>query len=167
LVSGVCNAWGAGPVITADIRQHCLDAARERLGATHDFLLPDTGFADKVCSLTGGEGVDVVFLTADDVTLVNLALDIVKRRGRIVFVALMTDALLNFPAFDIIAKEITLVGSLMANHDDVRTALDLAASGRVDVEGILTHRLSIEDAQHGMELAHSKAEDAIKVVLEF
>lgn len=167
LVSGVCHAWGAGPIIAADIRQHCLDAARERLGATHDFLLPDANFADNVRSLTSGEGVDVVFLTADDVELVNLAFDIVKRRGRIVFVALMTDAPLNFSAFNIISKELTLAGSLMANHDDVRTALDLAASRRVDVEGILTHHLPIEDAQRGMELAHSKEEGAIKVVLEF
>lgn len=167
LVSGVCSAWGAEPVIAADIREHCLAAARERLGATHDFLLPDVDFADKVMALTGGKGVDVVFLTADDATLVNLAISILRRRGRIVFVALMTDAPVHFAAFDIIAKEITLVGSLMANHDDVRTAIDLAASGRVDVGGILTHHLPIEEAQRGMELAHSKADDAIKVVLHF
>ena len=79
----------------------------------------------------------------------------------------MTDAPVCFAAFDIIAKEITFVGSLMANHDDVRMAVDLAASRRVDVGGILTHHLPITEAQRGMELAHSKADGAIKVVLQF
>jgi L-iditol 2-dehydrogenase len=167
LLAGVCRANGASTIITADIHQHSQDAARERLGATHDFLLPDTGFAEKVKELTGGAGVDVVFITADDVSLVNTALEITKRRGRIVLVALMTEAPLNLPAYPIIAKELQVSGSLMSSNADVHRALELAASGQVDVEGIMTHLLPIEQAQLGMELVHTKADGAIKVVLGF
>jgi L-iditol 2-dehydrogenase len=167
MVSGVCHALGVAPVVAADVRQHCLDAARERLGATHDFLLPDDGLVDKVKTLTGGEGVDVAFVTADDSSLVNLAIEIVRRRGRIVLVALLTEAPLQFMAYPIIGKELHIVGSSMSNNDDVRTAIELAASGQVDVEGILTHVLPIEEAQRGMELARTKDEGAIKVVLSF
>jgi L-iditol 2-dehydrogenase len=167
MVSGVCHALGVAPVVAADVRQHCLDAARERLGATHDFLLPDDGLVDKVKTLTGGDGVDVAFVTADDSSLVNLAIEIVRRRGRIVLVALLTEAPLQFMAYPIIGKELHIVGSSMSNNDDVRTAIELAASGQVDVEGILTHVLPIEEAQRGMELARTKDEGAIKVVLSF
>jgi L-iditol 2-dehydrogenase len=167
MVSGVCHALGAAPIVTADVRQHCLDAARERLGATHDFLLPDDGLVDKVTTLAGGEGVDVAFVTADDSSLVNLAIEIVRRRGRIVLVALLTEAPLQFMAYPIIGKELHIVGSSMSNNDDVRTAIELAASGQVDVEGILTHVLPIEEAQRGMELARTKDDGAIKVVLSF
>jgi len=166
-VSGVCHALGAEPIIVADIRQHCLDAARERLGATHDFLLPDEHLADQVRELTGGEGVDMTFITADDASLVNLGLDMTKRRGRIVLVALLTEAPLQFMAFPVIGKELHIIGSSMSNNDDVRAAIELAASGRVDIEGILTHTLPIEEAQQGMELAHTKDDSAIKVVLSF
>jgi L-iditol 2-dehydrogenase len=167
LLCGVCRALGAATVIAADVKQHCLDAARERLGATHDFLLPDVCFADKVKQLTNGQGVDAVFITADDVSLVNVALDIAKRRGRIVLVALLTAAPLQFAAYSLISKELDLVGSLMGAHDDVRTAIELAASGRVEVEAIATHHLPIEQAQRGMELALTKDEGAIKVILAF
>jgi L-iditol 2-dehydrogenase len=167
MVSGVCHALGVAPIVAADVRQHCLDAARERLGATRDFLLPDDGLVDKVKTLTGGEGVDVAFVTADDSSLVNLAIEIVRRRGRIVLVALLTEAPLQFMAYPIIGKELHIVGSSMSNNDDVRTAIELAASGQVDVEGILTHVLPIEEAQRGMELARTKDEGAIKVVLSF
>jgi L-iditol 2-dehydrogenase len=167
MVSGVCRALGAEPIVVADVRQHCIDAARERLGATHDFLLPDERLVDEVKPLTGGEGVDAVFITADDGSLVNLAIEMAKRRAHIVLVALLTEAPLQFMAYPIIGKELHIVGSIMGNQDDVRTAIDLAASGRVDVAGIHTHTLPIEEAQRGMELTRTKDDGAIKVILSF
>jgi L-iditol 2-dehydrogenase len=167
LLAGVCRAQAAGPIIVADIRQHCLDAARERLGATHDCLLPDANLEDAVEKLTGGVGADVVFITADDPVLVSRGVHLARRRGRVVLVALLTAAPLELMAYDIIGKELHVLGSSMSNYDDVRTALELAASGQVDVEAILTHRLPIEEAQRGMELAHTKDEGAIKVILSF
>jgi 2-desacetyl-2-hydroxyethyl bacteriochlorophyllide A dehydrogenase len=167
MVSAVCRALGAEPIVVADVRQHCIDAARERLGATHDFLLPDDRLVDEVKPLTGGEGVDAVFITADDSSLVNLAIEVAKRRGHVVLVALLTEAPLQFMAYPIIGKELHIVGSIMGNHDDVRRAIELAASGRVDVAGIHTHTLPIEEAQRGMELARTKDDGAIKVILSF
>jgi L-iditol 2-dehydrogenase len=167
LLAGVCRAYGAGPIITADIKQHCLDAARERLGATHDFLLPDDNFVDAVKEVTGGEGVDVVFITADDASLVNRGVEMVKRRGRIVLVALLTTAPLQLMAYDIIGKELQIIGSTMTHHADAREALSLAASGQVDVEAIATHVLPIDEAQRGMELVDTKDDGAIKVILSF
>jgi 2-desacetyl-2-hydroxyethyl bacteriochlorophyllide A dehydrogenase len=167
LLSGVCRVVGADPIIAADVRQHCLDAARERLGATHDFLLPDEGFVDKVKEVTGGEGVDVTFVTADDVSLVNRAVEMTKPRGRIVLVALLRDAPLQLMAYDIIGKELHIIGSTMTHHADMQEAIELAASGQVDVEAIATHVLPIEEAQRGMELVDTKDDGAIKVTLTF
>ena len=167
MISGVCRASGASTIISADIRQHCLDAARERLGATHDFLLPDSGFVDKVLALTGGQGVDAVFIAADDPALVNTAIQILKRRGRIVLVALLSEEPLEFQGYSLIAKEGEILGSLMANQSDVQRAIDLAASGQVDVLGIATHTLPIEQSQRGMEMVHTKDDGAIKVLLNF
>ena len=167
MVTATAHALGAGPVIAADIRQHCLDAARERMGATHDFRLPDPGFTQKVKDLTDGQGADVVVVAADDPALVDLALDLIRRRGTIVLVALLSEAPLNFMGFKVIAKEAHIIGSTMSNHQDVRDALDLAASGRVDVRGIVTHHLPIEEVQRGLELASTKADGAIKVLLDY
>ena len=167
MISGVCRASGAATIITADIHQHCLDAARERLGATHDFLLPDDNFVEKVLGLTGGQGVDAVFIAADEPSLVNTAIQILRRRGRIVLVALLTEGPLEFPAYPLIAKEGEIFGSLMTNQGDVRRAIELAASGQVDVLAIATHSLPIEQSQRGMEMVHTKADGAIKVLLNF
>jgi len=40
-------------------------------------------------------------------------------------------------------------------------------SGQVDVNAIATHVLPIEEAQRGMELASTKDDNAIKVILSF
>jgi threonine dehydrogenase-like Zn-dependent dehydrogenase len=81
--------------------------------------------------------------------------------------ALLTHAPLELTAYEIISKELRILGSNMSNNKDVRSAIELAASGQVDVEAIATHLLSIDDAQRGMELAQSKEDGAIKVILSF
>jgi L-iditol 2-dehydrogenase len=167
LLAGVSRVMGADPIVTADIRQHCLDTARERMGATHAILLPRDNLVERVKETTGGQGVDVVFLTADDLGLVSQAVDIAKRRGRLVLVALLTQAPLQFTAYSLIGKELHIMGSSMACHEDVRRAIELASSGQVDVEAIATHVLPIEAVQRGLELANSKQDSAIKVILSF
>lgn len=167
MVSGVCRTFGAETIITADIHQHCLDAARERLGATHDFLLPDDDFVTKVYAATDGKGADVAFITGDNPDLVRLGLESVKRGGRVVLVALLTEAPLQLWAYDLISSEKQLIGSNMATYTDVQQAIALAASGQVDVEGIVTHILPLTEAQRGMEMASSKDDNAIKVILTF
>jgi threonine dehydrogenase-like Zn-dependent dehydrogenase len=70
-------------------------------------------------------------------------------------------------AYDIIGKELHIIGSTMTHHADMQEAIELAASGQVDVEAIATHVLSIEEAQRGMELVDTKDDGAIKVTLSF
>jgi threonine dehydrogenase-like Zn-dependent dehydrogenase len=53
------------------------------------------------------------------------------------------------------------------NHEDMQQAVALAVSGHVDVSAIATHVLPIEEAQRGMELASTKDDGAIKVILSF
>ena len=117
--------------------------------------------------LTRGEGVDTVFITADDASLVSRGVEMAKRRGRVVLIALLTLSPLQLTAYEIIRKELRMFGSNMSNHQDVRKAIELTASGQVDVEAIATHQLLIEEAQQGMELARTKKDGAIKVILCF
>jgi 2-desacetyl-2-hydroxyethyl bacteriochlorophyllide A dehydrogenase len=167
MVAGVCHAIGAAPIVVADIRQHCLDAARERLGATHDILLPGRNLVDEIMAITHGEGVDVVVIAADDPTLVRQAVHIAKGHARVTLVALLSAAPLTLMGYDLIKKELHMLGNSMCVDQDVEEAVALTASGRVDVEAIYTHLLPIEQAQRAMQLAATKDDGAIKVILTF
>ena len=166
-LAAVCSVQGAGPIVVTDIHQHCLDVALARLGATHGFLMPETDLTGEVLNLTQGEGADVVIIAGDDVAIAKQAVDVVKRRGRIVLVALLTEYAPQLVAYDILNKELHVIGSTMSTHEDTRRAIELVESGQVDVEAIATHVLPIDDAQRGIELARTKADGAIKVVFTF
>jgi L-iditol 2-dehydrogenase len=166
LVAGVSSAWGADPIIGADILPHSLEAARE-LGATHTVLLPEESLVREVLELTGGAGADVAVVTADDPVLVSKAIAMVRRRGRVVLVAIMAGEQVCFDVYEAIRKEVSLVGSVMGTHDDMVTAIDLAASGAVNVGVTAVPVLPIEEVARGIELARTKDEGAIKVVFTF
>jgi threonine dehydrogenase-like Zn-dependent dehydrogenase len=91
----------------------------------------------------------------------------VKKGGNIILVAMLNEVPLSFKGYDLIGKEINLRGSIMSNHADVKEALELAASGRVDVEAIATHILPIDEAQTGILMVKNKSRGAIKVILKF
>jgi L-iditol 2-dehydrogenase len=167
MLVGVCHAYGAKPVVAVDIHEHCLDIAHKRMGATHGLLAPDEKLADRVNDLTNGEGVDIAFVTADEPTLVAQGIEMAKRRGRIMLVALLRGSPLRLTAYEILRKELEIVGNMSTNHENVQRAIALAVSGQVDVNAIATHVLPIEEAQRGMELASTKDENAIKVILSF
>ena len=167
MLVGVCKVMGAEPILAADVKQHCLDIAQQRLGATDTFLLPEDDLVKGSLERTKGEGVDKIFVTADDVSLVNTAVVMAKSRGYIALVALLTEAPLQLRAYDIIKKELHLVGTSMCNHDDVARAVELATSGQVDIEATATHQLPIEEAEKAMELTKSKEDGAVKVILTF
>ena len=165
LAAGVASEFGASQIICVDIHQHCLDAAREGLSATHDFLLPDEDIVAKIRKLTNGEGLDAVIISGDDTSLVNYGLEIIKRQKTIVIAALLTEDPIQFGAHNLVRQEINLIGTYMYNKQDIEEAFQLVKSGKVNVDTIITHRLPLEQTQLGMELSSTKRDNAIKVII--
>lgn len=166
LVAGVCSAWGAEPIAGADVLPHALEAA-QKLGATETILLPDATLVEQALEITDGDGFDVAFVTADEPDLVDAAVRMVRRRGRVVLVAIMGGEQVCLDPYEVIRKEVSLLGSVMGTHEDMVTAIDLAASGAVDVGITAVPVLPIEQVARGIELARTKDEGAIKVVFTF
>lgn len=165
LMSAMAKVRGAETIIVADIKQHCLDAAF-KMGATHTLMVGKDSISETVMAATKARGVDFVFLTVGVPELFNDAFDAVRRRGMIVVIALY-EGPVTFDPYRIIQKEVTIIGSLMSNDKDVHEAVELVASGQIEPQHIVTHQLPIDEAQHGFELAATKDDGAIKVVLSF
>lgn len=155
----------ATPIITVDMQPHCLDIAA-KLGATHGLLTQSGDPAAEIMQLTDGLGVDVVFLTVGVQPVVETAMRIVARQGRIVLIALF-DEPLHFEAFNLISGDRDMIGSNMYNAADIRAARELMATGQIDLKPMVSHTLPLADVQRGFELAASKQDQAVKVVLNF
>ena len=165
VTAAMAHVYGADPIIVADVQQHCLDTAA-KIGATHSILVGEQDIATKVNAITEDKGADVVFLTYGAGELFDEAFEAVRKQGRIVVVALFKKSVLINP-YKIIKKDIDIVGTIMSTDEDVQDAIEVIASGKIDPAHIVTHHLPIDEAQRGFELADTKDDGAIKVVLDF
>ena len=78
----------------------------------------------------------------------------------------MFDGPLQFDAYEVVNPELTLLGSAGYSARDFRAALDVIGSGRVRAREMVSHVLPLAEIQRGFELAETKSDRAVKVVIE-
>jgi L-iditol 2-dehydrogenase len=165
MAAAVARQRGCSQAIGVDINAHCLAIAEECMGVTHGLLGPGASQVEKVLALTRGRGADATFVCADAPDLVDAALRMTCKRGRVVLAALIGQRV-ELDPYTIIQKELQVIGSIMSNEADLDEAIHLAATGHIDVGAVVTHTLPLSQVQRGMELAATKAEGALKVILQ-
>ena len=69
------------------------------------------------------------------------------------------------PLNELWRREVTVRTAYGAAPDDLQTALDLIATGRVRVDDLITHRLPLDRIAEGFRLVADAAE-SVKVVVE-
>lgn len=76
----------------------------------------------------------------------------------------------NFPAFPLLMKEVTIVTSTAyccgGTHDDFATAAAFLARHPEIAEAVITHRFGLDDAPRAFATAADRAQGSIKVVVE-
>lgn len=68
------------------------------------------------------------------------------------------------PIVDLTVREIDLRG-VFRYANSYQAALDLVASGRIDVKPLITHRFTLKETLKAFETAHSRDGGAIKVLI--
>jgi L-iditol 2-dehydrogenase len=165
MVAAAARVRGATPVIAVDLQAHCLAVAQAHLGATHCLLGNRFPIAQHVLEITGEAGVDASFLTVGVPALLDAAIEMAACEGRIFFVALF-DRPVTVQPNALLDKHLTLLASTMYNAREIQTAVDLVADGSIAAAAIVTHVLPLDRAQRAFDLAASKEDGAIKVVIE-
>jgi L-iditol 2-dehydrogenase len=168
-ISGLLNislavAFGASRVIATDVNQYRLDAAK-RLGADAAIHAEEdlvTFLRDK----NEGRLADLVIVSTGATSAFAQALSCVDRGGTVLLFAPPEPGVqLNLPGWDFWRDQITLISTYAASPLDMETAIELIHAGRVPVEDMITHRLSLAEAQLGFQLV-AEAQDSIKVIIE-
>ncbi|HWV88321.1 MAG TPA: zinc-binding dehydrogenase [Capillimicrobium sp.] len=145
-------AAGAATVVAVDVVESKLALARE-LGATHAVAAGD-GAVERVRELTGG-GAEKVVETAGSAAVLADAYAATRRGGTTVTVGLPDPSrVLSIPAVSLVAEERTLRGSYLGTSvpaRDVPRFVALHDAGRLPVERLLTHRLSLDELNEGFD----------------
>ena len=75
------------------------------------------------------------------------------------------DASIDINMSNVYSKEITITTTYAASDIDTKNALELIASGTIDVKSLITHKYTLEDSQKAFE--HAKTGDnAMKIIIE-
>jgi S-(hydroxymethyl)glutathione dehydrogenase/alcohol dehydrogenase len=127
------------------------EAAR-RFGATHT-TTPD-GLAALSTELTGGEGFDYAFEVVGTPATIRAAWGAARRGGTVVIVgAGRADEQVEFTPFELLFDGKKMLASLYGSADvrrDYGRLLSLWRAGRLDLTGMITQRLKLDDVDHAL-----------------
>jgi 2-desacetyl-2-hydroxyethyl bacteriochlorophyllide A dehydrogenase len=133
----------AGAVITV------MDRERERTTSAADIaridstLLAENDVAALVAKATLGDGFDVVFDATGNKTSMETSFSFAAHGGRYVMVGLVKDAISFFdPEFH--KREMMLLASRNATHEDFETVMSAISKGRVPIDRLITHRTDLD-----------------------
>lgn len=154
---------GAGQVIVTDLVQARLEAAL-RLGADEAVNISSEDPVQKVKEATAG-GPDVIIVAVGSTEAQQQALQMAKKGSVVNFFAeCPPESVVRLDPNLVYHSEITLVGSYSSTPPDLRAALVLIHSGRIDTGGLITHRLPLDALQKAFDLAVD-AHESLKIVI--
>jgi len=160
----LAKARGAGRIIATDINERRLEAAK-KFGADSSVHARDD-VPSRIKELNDGRFADLVIVCAGALSVFEQALKSVDRGGTVLcFAPTEPGVHLSVPVNDFWRNGITLLPSYGGSPADIAVAIELVRARRVPVEGMITHRLPLEQAGLGFKLV-AGAGESIKVVLQ-
>src|SRR5215213_6366372 len=164
---GLLIAYATSLVAHAETIVVDVDPERLRLAASFGATPLDASAANAqvaVAARTGDRGADVVFDAVGSPAAFERSLDLVRRGGRVVVVGLYAGETIQaqLGVWWARALELRFLG-ICPVHAVWERAMAYVASGRLDPEPLVSHRLRLDDAPEGYELFDSRR--ATKVVL--
>jgi len=160
----LARALGAGRIVATDISGFRLGAAA-RFGADHT-----VGAAEDVASflrnVNEGRLADMVIVCTGARQAIEDSFRLVEPGGTILFFApSVPEAELRIPYNEFWWSGIKTVSSYAASPSDLAAALELIRAKRVNVAGMVTHRLALKETREGFRMVE-EAGDSIKVIID-
>ncbi|KAI4611848.1 uncharacterized protein J4E87_010350 [Alternaria ethzedia] len=176
LSQAVAKSSGAKKVIAVDISQARLDFAKAY--AADGVFLPQRAKegADPVAHSESiaaaikeqfnlGEGADIVLECTGAEPCIQAGINVAKKGGTYVQAGMGKENVV-FPITTACIRALTIKGSIRYSVGCYPNAIDLVASGKVDVKKLITNRFKFEDAEKAFELVKAAQEGVFKVIIE-
>lgn len=165
LTLAAAKSAGATTILATDIMDYSLESA-SKYGATVTLNTKGKEKWTEEAKQRVGGAFDKVFVAAGVPGVVNDALSLLKRGGRIATIAMFhKEETLDIVQLQNQEKEV--IGSFCYTYKDMKNALSLLANGNVSDEVIVSHVLPVEKADKGFELVEKKLEQSLKVLIKF
>jgi S-(hydroxymethyl)glutathione dehydrogenase/alcohol dehydrogenase len=162
-----CRLQGAERIICGDMSESRLELARGQ-GATETMTGGDDA-VERIVEMTGGFGADYTFEATGNVKVMRQAVESARMGWglcTVCGVAGRGETLDVIPRFLITGRRIA--GSSFGGvkgRDGVPRLVDMWLDGKIDVDPFISHRISLDQVNHGFELM--EAQDGIRSVIGF
>lgn len=117
-----------------------------------------------LADLTDGRGPDLVVEAAGTEETLARAIELVGVGGEVLVFGTLASGGKGLPYYHLYFKELTIHNPRAALIHDYQTGVELAASGKLRLEPIVTHRVPFGQAPHAFELV--KDPSSLKVLME-
>ncbi|KAK5638769.1 hypothetical protein RI129_013064 [Pyrocoelia pectoralis] len=162
----MCKAFGASQVIMTDPIQHRLDKAKE-MGADFTVQVHPKNSAEDITkgilSTLGRYPTVTIDCVGIELTIA-VAVKVTISGGVVVLVGLGGTPTVNIPIADIGLREIDIRGSCHYSNE-YSAALEMVATGKVDVKPFITHRYKLEDTLKAFNTVITLEGNPIKVLI--
>lgn len=155
LMVAVAKLWGATRIIVIDKNRRRAENALT-FGADDNICADGDDPVEKVMKMTGGKGADVV-LTANTVASTHLqAIDMAGHRARVnLFGGVAVGTTIPLDPNKIHYKEMAVMGSHGSTPRQHKMALDLIASGKIDMKKYITHHFPLDEIKTAFDVTES------------
>ena len=162
----VAKLMGAGRVVLAGPPGPRMSKAKE-LALADAFLLADDPFLlDHLRDEVGRHGVDVAVDCAGVEEASRNAVAAVRPGGRVVLYGVHAAPLSYLDLNRIVLRDLVVYGALSdRKHWD--KVIELVASGELQLQPLITHRFTLENAPEAYDAARKRADGLIKAVITF
>jgi S-(hydroxymethyl)glutathione dehydrogenase/alcohol dehydrogenase len=158
----------ASMVVALDLADDKLEAAR-RFGATHAFNPAKTDAAAEIMALTGGRGVDFVFVTVGAKAAFESAFSYLTKNGAVVIVGMPPSGVMaSYDPGTVAAWNQKILGSKMGEADisrDIPLLVEHYRAGRLKLDELVSGRYPLEQINDA--IAAVNAGKALRNVIVF
>jgi L-iditol 2-dehydrogenase len=155
---------GIENIVVADINPYRLELAK-KFGAQHTLNAKDN-LPQALKDINDGHLADQVIVCTGATSAAMSAIDCVESGGTVLFFAVPDPTVkLSVPINQFWRNEITMRTSYGAAPNDLEDSLGYLKTGRLNVKDMITHRLSLREAQEGFRLM-AEAGSSLKVILQ-
>ena len=156
------RAAGCSRVFISDVDETRLELAK-KIGAEEALHASGPELLAEIMQRTDGKGVDLVLEAVGRTETIASAIDCVRKGGTVTLIGNITPEV-TIHLQKVVSRQIRLQGSC-ASSGEYPEAIELMASGKIQVKPLITAVASLEEGPRWFERLHSREPNLMKVVL--
>jgi L-iditol 2-dehydrogenase len=160
----LAHANGIKKIIATDVNEYRMNTAK-KFGAD-EVINAKESVPVRVKELNEGRLADRVIVSTGALPAIKQSLKCVDRGGAILFFAPTEPGIdITLPFNEFWSSQVTLTSTYAAAPVDIKEAIEMIRSRKVNVHDMITHRLNLAETGKGFQIV-ADAKESIKVIIE-